>query len=234
MGQSECSFSFHAILWENPNKLFGQPDINNKHMLLIHSRITNSTLHPNTSWGVTNWYVSWTTPHTGNTTMNKADTVCPPGPYNWGGNTDTCVYLVPNLVSEQSDNESYWTNWERGNSGQRKYRKIKELTNNSAIQDTQKTRTTFFSPSCWHSILEKFIYSCSLWYLPSVHFSCSVMSDSLQPHRPKHTRPPCPSPTPGVYPNSCPLSRWCHPIISSSAVPFSSCPQSFPASGSFP
>ena len=60
------------------------------------------------------------------------------------------------------------------------------------------------------------------------------MSDCLQSHEPQHTRPPCPSPTPGVYPNSCPLSRWCHPTIWSSVVPFSSCPQSFPASGSFP
>ena len=60
------------------------------------------------------------------------------------------------------------------------------------------------------------------------------MSDSLQPYEPQHARPPCPSPTPGVHPNPCPLSRWCHPTISSSVVPFSSCPQSFPASGSFP
>ena len=67
----------------------------------------------------------------------------------------------------------------------------------------------------------------------SVQFSHSVMSDSLRPHEPQHARPPCPSPTPGVYPNSCPLSRWCYPTISSSAIPFSSCPQSFPASGSF-
>ena len=59
------------------------------------------------------------------------------------------------------------------------------------------------------------------------------MSDSLQLHGLQHTRPPCPSPTPGVYPNSCPLSRWCHPTISSSVVPFFSCFQSFPASGSF-
>ena len=64
-------------------------------------------------------------------------------------------------------------------------------------------------------------------------FSHSVVSDSLWPHETQHARPPCPSPTPGVYPNSCPLSWWCHPIISSSVVPFSSCPQSFPASGSF-
>ena len=61
----------------------------------------------------------------------------------------------------------------------------------------------------------------------------SVVSDSLWPHESQHARPPCPSPTPGVYSNSCPLSRWCHPAISSSVIPFSSCPQSLPASGSF-
>ena len=60
------------------------------------------------------------------------------------------------------------------------------------------------------------------------------MSDSLWPHESQHARPPCPSPTPGVHPNSCPLSWWCHPVISSSVIPFSSCPQSLPASGSFP
>ena len=59
------------------------------------------------------------------------------------------------------------------------------------------------------------------------------MSDTLQPHESQHARPPCPSPTPRVYSNSCPSSRWCHPAISSSVVPFSSCPQSLPASGSF-
>ena len=59
------------------------------------------------------------------------------------------------------------------------------------------------------------------------------MSDSLRPHGPEHVRPPCPSPTAGVYPNPYPLSQWCHPTISSSVIPFSSCPQSFPASGSF-
>ena len=70
------------------------------------------------------------------------------------------------------------------------------------------------------------------YYCGSVQFSCSVVSDSLWPHESQHTRPPCPSSTPGVHPNSCPLSWWCHPTISSSVVPFS-CPQSFPASGSF-
>ena len=68
----------------------------------------------------------------------------------------------------------------------------------------------------------------------SVQFSRSVMSDSLRPQESQHARPPCPSPTAGVYSNSCPSNRWCHPAISSSVVPFSSCPQSLPASGSFP
>ena len=69
--------------------------------------------------------------------------------------------------------------------------------------------------------------------LCSVQFSRSAVSNSLQPHGLQHARPPCPSPTPGVYSNSCPLSQWCHPNISSSVVPFSSCLQSFQASGSF-
>ena len=68
----------------------------------------------------------------------------------------------------------------------------------------------------------------------SVQFNSSVVSDSLWPHESQHARPPCPSPTPGDYSNSCPSSRWCHPAISSSVIPFSSCPQSLPASGSFP
>ena len=68
----------------------------------------------------------------------------------------------------------------------------------------------------------------------SVQFSCSVESDPLQPHESQHARPPCPSPTLRVYSNSCPSSQWCHPAISSSVIPFSSCPQSLPASGSFP
>ena len=66
-----------------------------------------------------------------------------------------------------------------------------------------------------------------------VQFSRSVVSDSSRPHDLQHARPPCPSPTPRVHPNPCPLNRWCHPTISSSVIPFSSCPQSFPVSGSF-
>ena len=68
----------------------------------------------------------------------------------------------------------------------------------------------------------------------SIQFSCSVMSISLQPHESQHARPLYPSPSPGVHSNSCPSSWWCHPAISSSVIPFSSCPQSLPASGSFP
>ena len=88
---------------------------------------------------------------------------------------------------------------------------------------------------------EIFMYIIAQWcsrphleyYISSLQFSRSVVSDSLWPQGLQHARPPCPSPTAGVYPNSCPLSRWCHPTISSPVVPFSSCRQSFPASGSF-
>ena len=77
--------------------------------------------------------------------------------------------------------------------------------------------------------------SFSFWFSGySVQFSHSVVSNSMWPQEPQHARPPCPSPTPGVHPNPCPSSWWCHPTISCSVVPFSSCPQSFPASGSFP
>ena len=80
-----------------------------------------------------------------------------------------------------------------------------------------------------------FLWTCFskfTWQL--VQFSHSVVSDSLWPHEPQHARPPCPSPTPGAHPKPCPLNQWCHPTISSSVVPFTFCPQSFPASGSFP
>ena len=73
----------------------------------------------------------------------------------------------------------------------------------------------------------------SIWKC-SVQFTCSVVSDFLRPHESQHAKPPCPSPTPGVHSNSCPSTQWCHRAISSSVVPFSSCPQSLPESGSFP
>ena len=86
----------------------------------------------------------------------------------------------------------------------------------------------------WHHSWTSVLVTWLRWCLyTSVQFSRSVLSDSLRPHGPQHTRPPSPSTTPGVYSSSCPLSQWCHPTISSSVVPFSSCPQSLPASGSF-
>ena len=91
--------------------------------------------------------------------------------------------------------------------------------------------------SDYHSLQRLHYVLCGRWVsvqFSSVQFTRSVVPDSLRPHELQHARPPCPSPTPGVYSNSCPLSRWCHPAISSSVVPFSSCPQSLPASGSFP
>ena len=90
------------------------------------------------------------------------------------------------------------------------------------LQQCSKYPPVFGLSSSFQTILNK----------GSVQFSCSVVSNSLQPHGLQHARPPCLSPTSGIYPNSCPLSWWRHPIISSSVVPFS-CPQSFPASGSF-
>ena len=76
-------------------------------------------------------------------------------------------------------------------------------------------------------------FRCSRVWVCSVQFTRSVMSNSLRPHGQQHARISCPSPTPRVYSNSCPLNQWCHPTISSSVAPFSSCLQSFPASGSF-
>ena len=83
----------------------------------------------------------------------------------------------------------------------------------------------------WTTLREIKFSECDLGSTSSVQFSCTVVSDSLRPHGLQHARPPCPSPTPGVYSNSCPLSQWCHPAISSSVVAFSL--QFSPASGSF-
>ena len=80
---------------------------------------------------------------------------------------------------------------------------------------------------------QTFLYKCYPQF-SFVHFSCSVVSDSLRSHRLQYARLPCPSPTPRAYSNSCPLSQWCHPTISSSFIPFSFHLQSFPVSGSFP
>ena len=101
--------------------------------------------------------------------------------------------------------------------------------NKLIFKNGQKTWIDIFSKrSCrWPGATVKETQSC--WSFSSVQFSRSVVSDSLRPHESQHARPPCPSQTPRVYSNSCPSSRWCHPAISSSVVPFSSCLQSLPS-----
>ena len=102
---------------------------------------------------------------------------------------------------------------------------------------SSKAKLVFAENKSEHLLLltrEKVTIMFSTLGISSVQFSHSVVSSSLQPHELQHARPPCPSPTPGVHSNSCPLSRWYHQAVSSSVVPFSSCPQSLPASGYFP
>ena len=94
-----------------------------------------------------------------------------------------------------------------------------------------------FLKTNFYVLFQRIAYCELVWLFyqfSSVQFSRSVMSDSLRPHESQHTRPPCPSPTPGVHSDPRPSSQWCHPAISSSVVPFFSCPQSLPASESFP
>ena len=96
------------------------------------------------------------------------------------------------------------------------------------IRESQKRMSN------WLSLKQSlFIRTCLISIFSSVQFSCSVMSDPSRPHGLQHARLPCPSPTPKACSNPCPLSQWCHPTISSSVIPFSSCLQSFPALGSF-
>ena len=104
----------------------------------------------------------------------------------------------------------------------------------AAQQDPQKIEGSLLTLTLSLSLL--IVYGCLLTFtvFPSVQSSHSVISDSLRPHELEHARPPCLSPCPGVHSNSCPSSQCCHPAISSSVVPFSSCPQSLPASESFP
>ena len=111
--------------------------------------------------------------------------------------------------------------------------RYKALTyqSSSTLDVLWKTSTATYFHGNWSEDSSKVLrVSATIYY--SVQFSCSVMSESLWPHGLQHARLPCPSPTPGACSNSCPLSQWCHPSISSSVIPFF-CLQSFPASGSF-
>ena len=116
------------------------------------------------------------------------------------------------------------------------------LTSHSRMFGSRWVITPLWLSGSWSSFLySSSAYSCHLFLMSSAsvqfssfQFSHSVMSDSLRPHESQHTRPPCPSPTPGVHSDSHPSSQWCHSAISSSIITFSSCPQSLPTSGSFP
>ena len=119
------------------------------------------------------------------------------------------------------------------------HNQITNVSLNAFIQSSFRQNETLLSTLkhlalFLHSSLKCCVYLVIVIKQISVQFSCSVISNSLWPHGLHHARPPCPSPTPRACSNSCPLSWWCHPTISSSIVPFSSCLQSFPASGSFP
>ena len=113
------------------------------------------------------------------------------------------------------------------------------LTSHSRMSGSRWMITPSWLSGSWRCFFVKFFCVflpplLNIFCFCSVQFSCSVVSDSWWPHESQHARPPCPSPTPRVYPNSCLLSRWRPPALSSSVVPLSSCPQSLPASGSFP
>ena len=111
-------------------------------------------------------------------------------------------------------------NLKRGTTVNSSLKNLRRKTSFGGKVELGEQKWTVLSDTCFRSF-------------SSVQFSCSVVSDSLWPHEPQHARPPSPSSTPRVHPKSCPSSWWCHPAISSSVVPFSSCPQSLPASGSF-
>ena len=108
------------------------------------------------------------------------------------------------------------------------------ILRNGIVPHGRLQRCLYQSLSQLSCIGRRILYHWATSYIfSSVQFSCSVVTGSLRPHESQHARPSCPSPTPRVYPNPCPLSWWRHPTISSSVVPFSSCLQSFSASGSF-
>ena len=112
---------------------------------------------------------------------------------------------------------------------------VTDLTHLHLIHGSHISKVSQICPLCWlYLTFLIWIFSMLNSKAFSPQFSHTVGSNSLQPHELQHTRLPCPSPTPRAYSNSCLLSRWCHPTISSSVVPFSSCLQSFPVSGSFP
>ena len=113
------------------------------------------------------------------------------------------------------------------------YKWIKHCVISTHINSKKESVNKYFLPVRHLLVIRHREKKLIIIIINSVQFTRSVVPDSLLLHEPQHNKPPCLSPIPGVHPNPCPLSRWCHPTISSCVVPFSSCPQSFPASGSF-
>ena len=146
-----------------------------------------------------------------------------------------------NLVAQTLKNPpAMWENWIRSLVGKLSWRRVWQptlvfLPGESPWTEEPGRLQSIGSQSVRHEWATKhskfYLLMLKIFFLYLL-FSCLVVSDSLWPHGLQHARPPCPSP-PGIYSNSCPLSQWCHPTISSSVVPFSSCLQSLPASGSF-
>ena len=134
---------------------------------------------------------------------------------------------LPRSLGAQYATGDQWRNNSRKNEGMEPKQKKHPVVDGTGYRTKFRWCKEQYCIGTWN------VRSINQGKFTSVQFSCSVVSNSLRPREPQHARPPCPSPTPEVHPNPCPSSLWCHPTISSSVVPFSSCPQSFPASGSF-
>ena len=159
-------------------------------------------------------------------------------------NTDNPIFKMGKILKQVFHKKI--PNWPQANEKvqhchQWNENKINELYYSlSRMANIKKTEYQISHPTCeefkllyLENLVAVFTKAPHMSTRSSVQFSRSVVSDCLRPHESQHARPPCPSPTPGAYPNLCPSSQWCHPAISSSVIPFSSCPQSLSASGSF-
>ena len=147
----------------------------------------------------------------------------------WHHRLDGCEFEQGPGVGDGQGSLVWWSPW-----GCKELDMTERLNCTDTVIKIIECNVIYYVCKISHTILHEKLKVKFNITISSVQFSHSVMSNSLWPHESQHARPPCPSPTPGVPPNPCPSSRWCHWTISFSVVPFSSCPQSFPASGSFP